>query len=85
MVGNNVIVETMYRHDPGVMLYAPLRAEIYEDHAGGVHLSIDQPSTKFASFGDPRIAEVGFALDAKLAALLRLMRVPVPAELEPEE
>ncbi|HUH71557.1 MAG TPA: DUF302 domain-containing protein [Mycobacterium sp.] len=67
MMGNNVIVETMFRHDPGVMLYAPLRAAIYEDNTGRVHLSIDQPSTKFASFGDPRIAEVGAILDAKLA------------------
>jgi hypothetical protein len=54
MVGNNVIVETMFRHEPGVMLYAPLRTAIYEDNAGHVHLSIDQPSSKFASFGDPR-------------------------------
>ncbi|MDT5069623.1 MAG: hypothetical protein QOK02_5778 [Mycobacterium sp.] len=82
MVGNNVIVETMYRHDPGVMLYAPLRTEIYEDAAGRVHLGIDQPSTKFASFGDPRIARVGAQLDTKLAALLRLIPMPVPPELE---
>ncbi|MDQ1474975.1 MAG: hypothetical protein QOE62_204 [Actinomycetota bacterium] len=82
MVGNNVIVETMYRHDPGVMLYAPLRTEIYEDTAGRVHFSIDQPSSKFASFGDARIARVGAELDTKLAALLRLIRMPVPPELE---
>lgn len=82
MVGNNVIVETMFRHDPGVMLYAPLRTAIYEEPDGRVHVSIDQPSTKFASFGDPRIADVGASLDAKLAALLRLMRLPVPPELE---
>jgi Domain of unknown function DUF302 len=83
MVGNNVIVETMFRHDPAVMLYAPLRTAIYEDNGGRVHLSIDQPSSKFASFGDPRIAEVGAALDAKLAVLLRLMSLPLPPELEP--
>ena len=82
MVGNNVIVETMFRHDPGVMLYAPLRTAIYEDTTGGVHLSIDQPSSRFASFGDPRITEVGSLLDTKLAALLRLARLPVPVELE---
>jgi uncharacterized protein DUF302 len=82
MVGNNVIVETMYRHDPGVMLYAPMRTEIYEGADGRVHLSIDQPSTKFASFGNPRIATVGAMLDTKLGALLRLMAMPVPPELE---
>lgn len=82
MMGNNVIVETMFRHDPGVMLYAPLRTAIYEDNTGRVHLSIDQPSTRFASFGDSRIAEVGVQLDVKLAALLHLLGLPVPAELE---
>jgi hypothetical protein len=84
MMGNNVIVETMFRHDPGVMLYAPLRVAIYENADGHVYLSVDQPSTKFGSFGDARIAEVGSALDAKLAALLRLMRLPVPQALEPD-
>jgi Domain of unknown function DUF302 len=82
MMGNNVVVETMFRHDPGVMLYAPLRVVIYEDTAGGVHFSIDQPSSRFAGFGDPRITEVGFQLDVKLAALLRLLGLSVPAELE---
>ncbi|ART67349.1 hypothetical protein BTO20_00930 [Mycobacterium dioxanotrophicus] len=81
MMGNNVIVETMYRHHPGVMLYAPLRVEIYEDTEGAVHLSIDQPSSKFDSFGDARIAQVGAQLDDKLAALLRMLGLPVPVEL----
>ncbi|MDR3661025.1 MAG: DUF302 domain-containing protein [Mycobacterium sp.] len=82
LVGNNVIAETMYRHDPGVMLYAPLRVAIYESPDGAVHLSVDQPSSRFASFGDPGIAEVGSRLDAKFADLLRLLGVVVPPELE---
>jgi uncharacterized protein DUF302 len=82
MMGNNVIAETMFRHDPGVMLDAPLRTVIYEDTAGRVHFGIDQPSSKFASFGDPRITEVGLQLDVKLAALLHLLELPVPVELE---
>ncbi|MFK0160790.1 DUF302 domain-containing protein [Streptomyces sp. NPDC090493] len=81
MMGNNVIAETMFRHDPGTILYAPLRTAIYETASGHVQLSIDQPSSKFASFGDPRIAEVGAQLDAKVAELLRLMTLPVPPEL----
>jgi hypothetical protein len=47
-------------------------------------LSIDQPSTRFASFGDSRIAAVGLELDAKLAEILKLMSLPVPAELQPD-
>jgi hypothetical protein len=81
LMGNNVIAETMFRHDPGIILYAPLRTAIYEDIHGRARLSIDQPSSKFASFGDTRIASVGAQLDAKLAKLLRLMSLQVPPEL----
>jgi hypothetical protein len=82
MMGNNIIVERMFRHHPGVMLYAPLRTAIYLDADDRTHFSIDQPSTRFASFGDPRIAAVGLELDTKLAELLELMSLPVPAELQ---
>ena len=82
MVGNNVIVETMFRLDAGVMLHALMRTAIYEGHNGCVHFSIDQSSSRFASFGDSRIAETERMLDAKLAALLRLIPLPVPTELE---
>jgi hypothetical protein len=81
LMGNNVIAETMFRHDPGIILYAPLRTAIYESTSGRVQFSIDQPSTKFDSFGNPDIAKVGTSLDAKVAELLRLMSLPVPPEL----
>jgi hypothetical protein len=45
-------------------------------------LSIDQPSSRFASFGDPRIAAVDVELATKLAEILQLMSLSVPAELE---
>jgi hypothetical protein len=82
MMGNNVIAETMFRHDPAIMLYAPLRTAIYQDSTGTTHFSIDQPSTRFASFGDPAVTEVGVQLDSKLAELLRTLELAVPAELE---
>lgn len=64
------------------MLYAPMRVVIYEAADGAVHLSIDQPSTRFGSFGNIRIAEVGTQLDAKLADLLPLLGPAVPRELD---
>jgi uncharacterized protein (DUF302 family) len=81
MMGNHAIAETMYRHDPGIMLYAPLRLCLYEDHDGGVHFSVDQPSDQFGSFGDPDIAATGEMLDAKLAALFRGLGLAVPDSL----
>ena len=83
LMGNHTIAERMYRHDPAVMLYAPLRAAIYADLDGRVRFSIDQPSTVFDSFGTPEITEVGYELDKKLAALLTTLDVPVPNVLAP--
>jgi Domain of unknown function DUF302 len=78
LMGNHTIAETMYRHDPGIMLYAPLRTVIYEDLDGHTHFAVDQPSQQFGSFGDPDIAATGRLLDQKLAALLTGLGVSVP-------
>jgi hypothetical protein len=81
LMGNHTIAERMYRHDPGVMLYAPLRTAIHEDADGTTWFSVDQPSTRFSSFGDPAITDVGLELDHKLAALLEHLGAPVPPAL----
>jgi hypothetical protein len=78
LMGMHTIAETMYRHDPGVMLYAPLRAVLYEDYSGRAHFALDQPSHLFGSFGDPDIAATGRLLDEKLATLFRTLDVAVP-------
>jgi hypothetical protein len=81
LMGNHVIAEQMYRYNPTVMLHAPLRLLIQADENGDGVLVIDQPSTLFASFGDPRVAEVGRLLDAKLAGVLTALGANPPAEL----
>jgi hypothetical protein len=81
LMGNHTIAERMYRHNPAVMLYAPLRTEIYEDAGGTTWFSVDQPSTRFRSFGDPAITEVGLELDHELAELLEHLGAPVPPAL----
>jgi hypothetical protein len=81
LMGNHTIAERMYRHDPGVMLYAPLRTAIHQDADGTTWFSVDQPSTRFASFGDPAITDIGLELDHKLAALLEHLGAPVPPAL----
>lgn len=60
------------------MLYAPLRTLVYEDLNGQVHFSIDQPSTRFASFGNDDIAAIGKRLDNKLGRLPAHLDLPVP-------
>ena len=81
LMGNHTIAERMYRHDPAIMLYAPLRTAIHEDADGTTWFSVDQPSTRFSSFGDPAITDVGLELDHKLAALLEHLGAPVPPAL----
>ena len=81
LMGNHTIAERMYRHDPAIMLYAPLRTTIHEDADGTTWFTVDQPSTRFRSFDDPAITEVGLELDHKLAALLEYLGAPVPQAL----
>ncbi|WP_433417890.1 DUF302 domain-containing protein [Microtetraspora malaysiensis] len=78
LMGNHTIAQRMFHHNPAILLYAPLRTAIYEDAQGETWFAVDQPSTRFSSFGDPAITEVGIELDRKLAALLDHLGVPVP-------
>lgn len=71
LLGNHVIAETMFRHDPKALLYAPLRVLVYSDSEGKAVLSMDRPSTAFGSLGIREITAVGESLDAKVASLLR--------------
>jgi uncharacterized protein (DUF302 family) len=80
LMGNHTIAERMYRHDPAVMLHAPLRTLIYEGTDGTV-LAVDQPSLLFASYGNPAIAAVGRELDALLVRLIELLGGDVPPHL----
>lgn len=77
LMGNHVIAERMYRHDPGVSLYVPLRCAIYEADEG-TKFSIEQPSTNLSTLGRNEIMEVGVDLDRKLAKLLSVLNVEVP-------
>jgi uncharacterized protein (DUF302 family) len=81
LMGNVTIAEQMFRHDPRVMLYAPLHTVIWEDTNGRAWFTADQPSAQFASFGLPEISAIGVELDRKLAALLEVLGVEVPMAL----
>ncbi|MGI8336058.1 DUF302 domain-containing protein [Actinomadura scrupuli] len=81
LMGNHMIAQRMYHHDPAVLLYAPLRTAIYQDAGGAAWFTVDQPSTQFSAFGNPDIARVGLELDRKLATLLEYLGTPVPEVL----
>ncbi|MEU1591103.1 hypothetical protein [Micromonospora sp. NPDC005710] len=81
LMGNHTTAERMFRHEPTVMLYAPLRTAICDRPDGGARFIIEQPSHAFGSFGVDAIHEVGRELDTEVAALLAHLEVPVPAGL----
>jgi hypothetical protein len=70
LMGNHAITEKIYRQDPAVMLYTPLRTLVYIDSGDRTRFAVDQPSTVFADFADPVIAELGRDVDRQLAELL---------------
>jgi Domain of unknown function DUF302 len=75
LLGNHTIAETMFRHDPKALLYAPLRLLIYADADGNAVFSMDQPSAAFGSLGIADVTQVGELLDRKVVNLLRLIGV----------
>jgi hypothetical protein len=81
LVGNHTIAEGMFRHDPAVMLHAPLRTLIYADPDGDTKLAVDQPGLLFASYHNPDIETVGYRLDYLLALLIIDMGGDLPSEL----
>jgi hypothetical protein len=75
LLGNHTIAETMFRHDPKALLYAPLRVLIYADARGNAVFSIDQPSAAFGSLGIAKVTTVGESLDRKVANLLQVIGI----------
>jgi hypothetical protein len=81
LMGNHSIAQRMYRYNPAILLYAPLRTAIVEDAAHATWFTFDQPSTQFGSFTTLQIAKLGTELDRRFAALLEHLCAPVPAAL----
>jgi hypothetical protein len=81
LMGNHTIAERMFRHDPSVMLHAPLRTLLYADADGDTKFAVDQPSLLFDSYDNPDIAAVGQELDALLVGLIELLGGEVPKQL----
>jgi hypothetical protein len=75
LMGCHAVAEKIYRRDPAVMLYAPLRTLIYIDSGDRTRFAVDQPSTVLAGFADPAIAGLGVGLDQQLVELLETLGI----------
>lgn len=79
LLGNHIVAETMFRHDPKALLYVPLRILIHADAHGDAIFTLDQPSTVLAGLDTPEITAVGRELDQKVAHLLNVIGVDAHA------
>lgn len=75
LMGSNVVGESVYRHNPAAGLYAPLRTLIYVGSDDRTYFATEQPSTLFAGFSDPDLADLGTRLDRQLADLLEALGI----------
>ena len=71
----------VFRHEPAILLYAPLHLVIWGDPGGPGYLTFDRPSDQFGSFASAAVSEVGVELDRNLAALFDHLGAIVPDEL----
>jgi hypothetical protein len=81
LIGDYATAARMFRHDPGVMLYAPLRVELHVNRRGLTVLSVDQPSSQLVSLGNNKITQAGYELDRMLGDLLEEIGLPRPEAL----
>ena len=81
LIGDYATTARMFRHDPGIVLYAPLRLELHVDRAGRTVLSADQPSSQLVTFGNNKITQAGYELDRMLGDLLEELGLPRPSVL----
>ena len=81
LIGDYATAARMFRHDPGPLLYTPLRVELHATRSGGTVLSVDQPSSRLGSFGNNKVTQAGFELDRMLGDLLEELGLPRPSVL----
>ncbi|MEU7769107.1 DUF302 domain-containing protein [Nocardia sp. NPDC049190] len=75
LIGNHVIAESMFRHDPRALLYAPLRMLVWSDDNDDAVFAMHRPSDEFGSLGSAEVTKVGEDLDRYVIELLRLCGV----------
>jgi uncharacterized protein (DUF302 family) len=81
LLGNHVVAERLFRHDPATALYVPLRVVIQSDADDQAVFTLDRPSSVFAGWGNTEITAVGVELDHKVARLLQVITGRAPAVL----
>lgn len=69
IIGNPLIANQMFEHNPAVGLYVPLRLFVYEDYDGKTRVTYDKPSSLLGRLQNEEILKVAQMLDQKLEDL----------------
>lgn len=88
---NYGIAARLFRHDPGAILYSPIRIEAHTtsrvgaeadgDGPTGTIISFDIPSMQLRSFGINKVTQAGAELDRALGDLIEAIGLPRPSVL----
>jgi hypothetical protein len=78
---NHGVGARLFRHDPGALLYSPIRIEAHAPDAGTTIVGFDVPSAQLRSFGINKITQAGAELDRALGDLIEDLGLPRPAAL----
>lgn len=72
IIGNPLIANQMFEHNPAVGLYVPLRLFVYEDFDGKTYVTYDKPSSLLSRLQNEEILKVAQILDQKLEDLAKM-------------
>ncbi|HEY0247728.1 MAG TPA: hypothetical protein VGC45_05645 [Gryllotalpicola sp.] len=81
LIVNHAVGARLFRHDPGALLYSPLRIEAHAARNAGTVLSFDLPSAQLRGFGVNKITQAGAELDRALGDLVEDLGLPRPGAL----
>jgi hypothetical protein len=83
LADNVVLDEKLYRHDPAVIEYLPLRLTISELPGGDDStLTFDKPCDLFGGYAVPELVKAAREVEQALANALHAVKLPIPPELE---
>lgn len=81
MIAHHAIAARLFRHDPGAMLYSPVRIEAHTSKRPGTTLSFEVPSAQLMGFGVNKVTQAGAELDRSLGDLIEELGLPRPSAL----
>jgi hypothetical protein len=81
LADNLVIEEGLYKHDPAIIEYLPVRLTISEQPGDDSTLTFDKPCDLFGGYAIADLVQHATQVEEAIATVLRKVNLPVPPEL----